>query len=377
MKMTAALIFEQGLPAPYADSKPFQIDEVDLETPGEGEVLVEVVAAGLCHSDLSTLKGTNPRKLPYVGGHEGAGIVREVGPGVKTLAVGDHVVMTVASGCGQCRYCVEGRSLLCDAVAATRGAGQLTNGQRRLSINGAPAYHYAGLSTFAQYAVTVPEALVKIDKDIPLDVAALFGCAVVTGVGAVLNASDIRPGRNVAVFGLGGVGLNSVMAAKLAGASQIIGVDINPDKFGLAQELGCTCCLSSTDPEFETKVKDLTGGGVDFAYEISGARPAVAAANAITRKGGEIVCVGLGSFTEMYEYPHAMLVAQEKVIRGCFMGSNVANRDIPLYLDFYRQGKLPVERLQSDLIEFDGLNLSLDRLVGGSALRQVLKPHGI
>jgi Zn-dependent alcohol dehydrogenase len=376
MRMTGAVIFEQALPTPYATSRPFRIEDVDLEGPGEREVLVEVRAAGLCHSDLSTVAGTNPRKLPMVGGHEGAGIVREVGPGVDRLKPGDHVVMTVASGCGHCRYCAEGRALLCDAVAATRVAGQLTNGQRRLSIGGKPAYHYAGISSFAQYAVTVPEALVKIDPTVPLDVAALFGCAVVTGAGSVFNAAKVRPGQNVAMFGLGGVGLNAVMAAKMAGASQIIGIDVNEDKFDLAKDLGCSCCVSAKDPKLAEIVKDLTQGGVDFSFEMSGAKPAMTAANDITRKGGEVVCVGLGHFQDMYQYPHALLVAHEKVFRGSFMGSSVAERDIPLYLSFYQQGRMQVDRLKSDLIGFDDLNASLDKLDRGAVVRQVLLPHG-
>jgi Zn-dependent alcohol dehydrogenase len=375
MKMTAAVMYEQALPVPYARSQPFRIEEVDLEGPGEGEVLVEIVAAGLCHSDLSTVAGTNKRTLPLVGGHEGAGIVREVGQGVSLLKPGDHVVMTVASGCGHCRYCTEGRALLCDAVAATRVAGQLTNGQRRLSIGGKPCYHYAGISSFAQYAVTVPSALVKIDPSIPLDVAALFGCAVVTGAGAVFNAARVRAGQSVAVFGLGGVGLNAVMAARIAGASEIIGVDINEDKFELAKELGCTCCVSPKNPKIAEMVKDRTRGGVNFSFEVSGAKPAMATANAITRKGGEIVCVGLGNFAEKYDYAHAQLVAEEKVFRGCFMGSSVAQRDIPLYLEFYQSGKMQVDRLKSNSIRFDELNTSLDLLDRGEVVRQVLMPH--
>ncbi|WP_323032479.1 zinc-binding dehydrogenase [Paracoccus sp. (in: a-proteobacteria)] len=375
MRMTAAVMFEQALPVPYAKSRPFRIEEVDLEGPGEGEVLVEIVAAGLCHSDLSTVAGTNKRALPLVGGHEGAGIVREIGRGVTELKPGDHVVMTVAAGCGQCRYCRDGRALLCDAVAATRVAGQLTNGQRRLSMGGKPVYHYAGLSSFAQYAVTVPSALVRIDPEVPLDVAALFGCAVVTGAGAVFNAAKVRPGQTVAVFGLGGVGLNAVMAARIAGATEIIGVDLNEDKFGLATELGCTCCVSPKDPDFAEKVRDLTEGGVSFSFEVSGAKPAMAAANDITRKGGEIVCVGLGNFGEKYEYFHAQLVTGEKVFRGCFMGSGVAQRDIPLYVDFFKRGKLRVDRLKSSGIGFGQLNDSLDRLDRGEVVRQVLMPH--
>jgi len=376
MRMTAAVMYEQGLPTPYVESQPFRIEEVELEAPGEGEVLVEVKAAGLCHSDLSVVAGLRKRTLPTVGGHEGAGIVREVGRGVHGLEPGDHVVMTTASGCGHCRPCTERRPVLCDNVNVARAQGMLPNGARRLSRNGQPVYHYSGISSFAQYSVTAPSALIKADKSVPLDVAAMFGCAVVTGVGCVLNAARVRPGQDVAVFGLGGVGLNSVMAAKISGASRIIGIDINETKFPLAEELGCTDTVLATDPEIVTKVGDLTGGGVDFSFEISGSKAAMKTAYAITRKGGEVVCVGLGSATDLYEYPHAGLVAEEKVFRGSLMGSSVAERDIPLYLKFFSEGRLPVDRLKSGTMGFDELNDNLDALDRGSVLRQILLPNG-
>jgi Zn-dependent alcohol dehydrogenase len=376
MRMTAAVMYGQGLPIPYTGSKPFRIEEVDLEGPDEGEVLVEVRAAGLCHSDLSVVAGLRKRTLPVVGGHEGAGIVCEIGRGVTQLQPGDHVVMTVATGCGHCRPCTELRPALCDSVGASRAQGQLPNGARRLSRNDRPVYHYSGVSSFAQYAVIVPSTLVKIDPSIPLDIAAMFGCAVVTGAGSVFNAAKVRPGHNVAVFGLGGVGLNAVMAAKLSGASEIIGIDVNEGKFALARELGCTCTLSALDPNLPSAVKDRTRGGVDFAFEISGVKAAMTAADAVTRKGGEIICVGLGATNDLYQYAHAMLVSEEKAFRGSLMGSGVAERDIPQLLRFYREGRMPVDRLKSGTMGFDALNENLDLLDGGSVLRQILLPHG-
>ena len=376
MRMTAAVMYEQGLPTPYLDSQPFRIEDVDLEGPGEGEVLLEVRAAGLCHSDLSQVAGLRKRMLPTVGGHEGAGIVREVGVGVTRLKPGDHVVMTVATGCGHCRPCTDLRPALCENVSASRSKGMLPNGMRRLSKDGKPVYHYSGVSSFAQYAVTTPNTLIKIDDAVPLDIAAMFGCAVVTGAGAVLNSAKVRPGQNVAVFGLGGVGLNAVMAARISGASEIIGIDINDGKFALAQELGCTQTLLATDADLANKVKDLTRGGVDYAFEISGSKPAMASAYAITRKGGEIVCVGLGATGEMYQYPHTSLVSEEKAIRGSLMGGGVADRDIPLLLKFYQDGKMPVDRLKSSTMGFVELNQSLDRLDSGAVVRQILLPHG-
>jgi alcohol dehydrogenase len=376
MRMLAAVMYEQGLATPYVDSEPFKIEEVELEGPGEGEVLVEVAAAGLCHSDLSVVAGLRKRTLPVVGGHEGAGIVREVGRGVTRLAPGDHVVMTVASGCGFCSYCIGAKPALCQEVTKSRAAGTLPTGSRRLSRNDQPVYHYSGISSFAQYAVTAPGSLIKIDSSVSLDVAAMFGCAVVTGAGAVFNAARVRPGQNVAVFGLGGVGLNAVMAARLSGASQIIGIDIVEDKFALARELGCTLTLSARDPELVDKIKAATDDGVDFALEISGAKAAMTAANAVTRKGGEIICVGLGGSNDLYQYAHAALVADEKAFRGSIMGSGVADRDIPRYLGFYRGGQMPVDRLKSESMGFDQLNLSLDRLDRGEVVRQILLPHG-
>ena len=376
MKMIAAVMYEQGLPTPYADSRPFRIEEVDLEGPGEGEVLVEVMAAGLCHSDLSQVAGLRKRKVPVVGGHEGAGIVREVGRGVSRLAVGDHVVMTVANGCGHCRPCVDSRPALCDIVGASRAQGTLPNGSKHLSRGGEPLYHYSGVSSFAQFAVTVPGTLIKTDGTVPLPVAAMFGCAVVTGAGAVFNAAKVRPGQAVAVFGLGGVGLCSVMAAKLSGASQIIGIDINESKFGLAAELGCTSTFSALDAELVAKVKALTSGGVDFAFEISGAKSAMVSANAVTRKGGEVICVGLGATGDLHQYAHAALVGEEKAFRGSFMGTGVVERDLPRYLEHFSAGRMPIDRLMSGTMTFDQLNKNLDMLDRGEVVRQVLLPNG-
>jgi Zn-dependent alcohol dehydrogenase len=376
MRMTGAVMHEQGLPKPYVESKPFRLEDVEVEAPGEGEVLVEVRAAGLCHSDLSVVTGLRKRQLPVVGGHEGAGIVREVGRDVARLQPGDHVVMTVASGCGHCRPCSDLRPALCESVSLSRAQGLLPNGMRRFGQNGNPIYHYSGVSSFGQYAITMPNALIKIDPSIPLDIASMFGCAVVTGAGAVFNSAKVRPGQNVAVFGLGGVGLNAVMAARISGASEIIGIDVNEAKFPMASELGCTRTLSALDPTLVQAVKDITQGGVDFAFEISGSKAAMTSANAITRKGGEIVCVGLGASNELYQYAHAALVTEEKVFRGSLMGGGIAERDIPLYLKFYQDGKMPVDRLKSNAIGFDELNLSLDLLDRGEVLRQILLPHG-
>lgn len=375
MKIKAAVMFEQGLDRPYGTSGPFQIEEVDLDGPDRGEVLVEVRAAGVCHSDLSVVAGIRKRTLPVVGGHEGAGIIREIGDGVVGLEVGDHVVMTAAGGCGQCRSCVIGRPGICDRIGVSRSEGLLPNGQRRLSLGGAPVFHYSGVSCFAQYAVTTPNSLVKIDRDMRFEIAALFGCAVVTGAGSVINAARVQPGDTVAVVGLGGVGLTAVMAAKAAGATTIIGIDLLEDKFEIARELGCTHTFNGADPGLVEEVRELTAGGVDFAFDFTANARAFSSAFDFTRKAGEIVCVGVGGWTDVFEYPSTRLVAEEKTIRGSMLGSGISERDMPRYVGLYRDGLLPVDRLLTRTISFDNLNPALDALHDGTVLRQVLDPH--
>lgn len=376
MKMIAAVMYEQGLPAPFAESRPFRIEEVDLEGPGPGEVLVEVRAAGLCHSDLSQVKGLRKRQLPVVGGHEAAGIVREVGAGVRDLAPGDHVVMTVVSGCGECPRCRSGKPALCQTVTLPRTKGLLANGQRRLSRNGQPIYHYSGISGFAQFAVTMPGSLVRIDPAIPLDIAAVFGCAVVTGAGAVFNTARVAQGTSVVVVGLGGVGLNSIMAARISGASTVIGIDVRTDKFEVARELGATHTLDGRSADLVDQVRALTDGGADYVFDITGAPAVMANAPEMLHPGGEVICVGLGASDTRFEYNHASLVTQERSIRGSFMGSCVPSRDIPRYMDLFASGQMPVNRLRSECIEFEKLNESLDLLDRGDVIRQVLLPHG-
>jgi Zn-dependent alcohol dehydrogenase len=376
MRMTAAVMFEQGRPAPYEQSHPFSIEEVELDGPHDGEVLVEVRAGGLCHSDLSVVAGLRPRSVPVVGGHEGAGVVREVGLGVTRFQPGDHVVMTGAQGCGHCRMCGENQQNLCETVGTARASGGVGDGSRRLSYSGGQLNHYSGISSFAQYAITAPDSLIKIDPDVPLEVAALFGCAVVTGAGAVFNTAAVRPGQSVAVIGLGGVGLNSVMAARISGASQIIGIDVVASKMHLARELGCTETFLATDPEVIEAVRDLTDGGVDFVFEVSGHRDAMSMATDITRKGADIVCVGLGGLGDLYEYSHARLVLEQKSFRGTFMGGGNAAGDIPRYVRFYQEGRMPVDKLMSGTMSFSDLNRGLDLLAEGTVTREVLLPHG-
>lgn len=377
MKMIAAVMYAQGLPRPYAQSQPFHVEEVELQGPGPGEVLVEVRAAGLCHSDMTTVAGTNKRPLPIVGGHEGAGIVRELGTNVKGISPGDHVVMVNVTGCGKCRYCRSNRPGLCQTVTSSRVLGQIATGVRRLSLPGGGAlHHYSGLSVFAQYTVVVPESIVPIDKKIPLDVAALLGCGVLTGAGAVFNTAQVQRGSSVAVVGLGGVGLSAVMAARECGAEHIIGLDPLPGKFGLAIASGCTHCFDARDPAAIDQILDLTDGGVDHAFEMSGVPTAVKLAHAVTARGGEVIHVGVGQADAEVSVRQWPLVIEERAFRGCMMGGGVPSRDIPRYANLFQRGQLPIDKLRSEHIGFDRLNESLDLLASGSVVRQMLLPHG-
>jgi Zn-dependent alcohol dehydrogenase len=256
-----------------------------------------------------------------------------------------------------------------------RAEGTLPNGQIRFSRNGDKVHHYSAVSSFSQYTVMMPSNLIKIDKDYPIDVAAMFGCAVVTGAGSIFNAAKVRPGDAVAILGLGGVGLNAVMAAKISGASRIIGIDINADKLALARDLGCTHTFQSTDSSLISKVREITDGGVDFAIEVSGSRAAMEITVEITRVGAEVVCVGVGQSDARYDYPHTRLVVEEKVIRGSHFGSGCPDHDIPRYLQFFGDGRMPVDRLKSGVIPLEDLNEALDRLLEGSAVRQIIVPH--
>jgi Zn-dependent alcohol dehydrogenase len=377
MRMIAAVMYEQGLPMPFATSNPFRIEEVELEGPGEGEVLVEIRGAGLCHSDLSVLEGHRKRPLPVVGGHEGAGIVRELGSGVTGFVPGDHVAIAAVAGCGKCRLCLNGRPGICQAVSGARNEGMLPTGHRRLRLlDGGRLNHYSGVSVYAQYAVVTPQALVKIDDSVPMDVAALFGCAIVTGAGAVFNSARVAPGESVAVLGLGGVGLASVMAAREAGAATIIGIDVLPSKFDLAGACGATHCFDARDPELVEKIKDLTNGGVDHAFEVSGNIVAVDTAQRITVRGGQVVGVGVGKTTATFNVNHLSWVSEERVLRGSFMGGGIPQRDIPRYVDLFLKDRLPVDKLLSEQLRFEQINEGFDKLAAGSVIRQVLLPHG-
>ena len=374
MRIKAAVLHEQGRPRPYVQSLPMTVEELDLDPPGAGELLVEVAGAGLCHSDLSTIENQRPRPLPIVIGHEGAGIVREVGPEVPGLKPGDHVVFVFVNSCGHCRYCNGGRPNICPSGFAQRAAGTLPSGAKRLRWNGEPINHNSGLSLFAEYAVVNHRSVVRIDPDVPLEDAAIMGCAVLTGAGAVFNTANLRPGGQLAVVGLGGVGMNALMAAVIAGAERIVAVDTNPDKLRLAQEWGATDVFQAGQ-DGVAAIRDATDGGLDVVIETAGTIPALETAYAITARGGRTISAGLPNVGSQFSYLHAGLVSDERSIQGSYMGSCVPQRDIPRFVALYKRGKLPIQRLRSGFIGLDSMNAGFDKLAEGSVLRQILRPQ--
>ena len=374
MKTKAAVLHEIGRPRPFAESRPLLVETLEIDPPGEGEVLVRVGAAGLCHSDLSVVNGDRPRPVPMALGHEAAGEVVEVGRGVTDLRPGDHVVMIFVPSCGHCLPCTEGRPALCEPGAQANGAGTLLSGARRLRLEGREVHHHMGVSAFAQYAVCARPSLVKIDNDLPLEEAALFGCAVLTGVGAVVNTARISPGSSVAVVGLGGVGLNALLGARLAGAARIVAVDILDDKLALARELGATDTFNAGDADAVAQIREATKGGVDYAFEMAGSVKAMDLCYRVTRRGGTTVTAGLSHPDHRFEVQHVSLVAEERTVKGSYIGSCVPLRDLPRYIALYRQGRLPVDRLMSERLTLDQINEGFDRLADGHTVRQIITP---
>lgn len=372
MKIRAAILNAVGAPRPYADSKPLSIDTVELKPPGPGEILVKMGAAGLCHSDLSVINGDRPRPTPMALGHEAAGIVEEIGAGVDDLKKGDHVVLVFVPSCGHCGPCAEGRPALCEPGAASNTQGTLLSGERRIFRGGKPIHHHMGCSAFAEYAVVSRRSAVKIDPDLPLDEAALFGCAVLTGVGAVVNTGQVRAGASVAVVGLGGVGLAALLGAVAAGAREVVAIDLAEDKLTLAKELGATHTVNAGDADIVQKVKDATQGGVDFAVEMAGSIKAFETAYRITRRGGTTITAGLPPPAATWAMPTVNLVGEERTIKGSYIGTCVPSRDLPRYIAMYRRGKLPVNRLMSGRLKLEDINRGFDLLHEGKAVRQVV-----
>jgi alcohol dehydrogenase len=372
MQIKAAVLTEMGKPMPYAKSMPLQIETVDLDGPAAGEVLVRVAAASLCHSDLSVLNGSRPWPLPIVVGHEAAGVVEALGPGVDDLKKGDHVVMVFVASCGHCAPCAEGRPALCEPGVIANRAGRLLSGGPRLRHNGATLHHHMGVAAFSEAVVVSRYSLIKIDPGLPLEEAALFGCGVLTGVGAVVNTARVPPGATVGVVGLGGVGLATLLGAQLSGARRIVAVDLADDKLALARQLGATDTFNAGGEGAADEIRQATGGGLDYVFEMAGVIKALDLAYKITRRGGMTVTAGLPPITAPWSMQAVSLIAEERTLKGSYMGSSVPSRDIPRYIDLYRRGKLPVDRLMSGKLKLDEINLGFDRLHEGKAIRQAI-----
>lgn len=363
----AVLMQSGGHGAPYAASHPLEIKTLQLADPRPGEVLVRIDAAGLCHSDLSVINGDRQRPMPMALGHEAAGTVLALGdPDEPGLALGDRVVLVFLPSCGQCPTCQSGEGYLCANGAAANGKGELMRGGTRLSCHGDHVHHHLGVSAFATQAVVDRRSLVKVDADIPPETAALFGCAVLTGVGAVMNTAAVRPGESVLIYGLGGVGLAALLGALAAGAQPVHAVDPSPEKRALALELGAASAVAPGD--------EANLPAIDVVVETVGKAAVLAQAYQAARRGGRIVTVGLPNPSEALEINALSLVADGKTLMGSYMGSSIPSRDIPRYVALWRAGRLPVERLLTSMGTLEEINELMDRLASGSAIRQVIVP---
>lgn len=367
MKTPAAVAFEAG--------KPLEIVEVDLEGPRAGEVLIRVVASGVCHTDAYTLSGDDPEGLfPVILGHEGGGVVEAVGAGVTSVKPGDHVIPLYTPECGQCRFCTSGKTNLCQAIRLTQGKGLMPDGTSRFSYQGKMIHHYMGTSTFARHTVLPEIAVAKINPAAPLDKACLLGCGITTGIGAVLNTAKVEPGSTVAVFGLGGIGLSVIQGAVMAKASRIIAVDVNPDKFDFARQLGATDCINPKDysnPIQEVLV-ELTDGGVDYSFECIGNVQVMRAALECCHKGwGESVIIGVaGAGQEISTRPFQLVTG--RVWRGSAFGGVKGRSQLPEYVERYLAGEIKVDEMITYTMPLAEINRAFDLMHAGKAIRSVV-----
>jgi S-(hydroxymethyl)glutathione dehydrogenase/alcohol dehydrogenase len=355
-----------------APHRPFEVVELDLDDPRPGEVRVRIAASGVCHSDHHLVTGATAHPMPLVAGHEGAGIVESVGEGVPTIRPGDHVILNWAPSCGTCFYCQRGRSNLCGTFTAPLWAGTMLDGTTRLHDRGANVYHYCGLATHAEYAVVPAQSAIVIRKDAPLDVAALIGCAVATGVGAVLYTAQVQPGESVVVLGCGGVGLAAVQGAVLAGAERVIAVDAHPAKLEIARQFGATDAFLSND-RLLAEVRALTGGrGADQVVEAVGLPRLQELALELARPGGTVTLAGLSAMGTATNLPGAVLVRQEKTVKGSYYGTVHAPRDFPKLLDLYMEGRLPLGKMVSVRYPLAAINEAYDTMLAGATVRGVM-----
>ncbi len=357
----------------YEAKTPLKVEDVELEAPQRGEVLVRIAAAGVCHSDYHYMVGALSTPLPAVLGHEGAGVVEGVGEGVTVVQPGDHVVLLFRASCGRCEFCSRGRPALCGLTRTLRTAGRFPDGTSRLKRNGREIKHFAGLSCFAERAVVLEQALVPIRKDVPLGVAALVGCAVMTGVGAVANTAKVEPGSSVLVVGAGGVGLSAVMGAHLAGASPILVADVKDSKLEMALDFGATHTIDVSRVDLVEATRELTAGeGVDYAFEAVGGGDTVAQALRAVRRGGTAVAIGLAPQGATAAVDPLELVFQEKTLKGSFYGSTRPYADMPRLLELYRAGRLPLDRLLTSRYRLDQINEAYEAMINGEVARSVI-----
>ena len=366
MDVRAAVAFKAG--------EPLNIETVQLEGPRAGEVLIEIKASGICHTDAFTLSGEDPEGLfPAILGHEGAGIVVECGPGVSSLEVGDHVIPLYTPECRECDYCTSGKTNLCQAVRVTQGQGLMPDGSSRFSIDGEKVFHYMGTSTFSNYTVVPEIALAKIRRDAPFDKVCYIGCGVTTGIGAVMNTAKVEPGSNVAVFGLGGIGLNVVQGAQLVGADKIIGIDLNPERKALAEKFGMTHFIDASKTDtLVADIIDLSNGGVDYSFECIGNVNVMRDALECCHKGwGESVIIGVaGAGQEISTRPFQLVTG--RVWRGTAFGGAKGRTDVPKIVDWYMDGKINIDDLITHTMDLEKINEGFDLMHAGESIRSVV-----
>ena len=356
----------------YEPNTPLKVEKVTLDEPQANEVLVKIEATGICHSDLHFMKGEMPVPVPVVPGHEGAGIVEKVGPGVTTLQPGDHIVMMVSFSCGKCRYCIAGKPTLCVENLPIMSMATLPGGGKRLRKGKDELHHMFGLASYAEYTVVHERSCVKVREDAPLDVVCLLGCGTSTGIGAAINSTGLKPGESIVVFGCGGVGLSAVMGAKQAGAGKIIAVDTLDKKLNMAKKLGADYLVNASQDDPMAKVIEITGGGADYALECIGNVNVMSQAFASIRLGGKFIVVGmapLGTALSIATYEFLL----GKSIAGTVQGDINPQIDIPRYIDLYMAGKLPIDKLITKTYTLDQINEAFEALEKGRVIRSVVK----
>lgn len=359
----------------WGPNEPLSIEEVDVMLPKKGEVLVKIVASGVCHTDAFTLSGEDPEGVfPAILGHEGGGIVEQIGEGVTSVQVGDHVIPLYTAECGVCKMCRSGKTNLCSAVRETQGKGLMPDGTTRFYKDGEPIYHYMGCSTFSEYTVLPEISLAKVNKEAPLEEVCLLGCGVTTGMGAVMNTAKVEAGATVAIFGLGGIGLSAIIGAEMAKASRIIAIDINESKFELAKKLGATDCINPKDYDkpIQEVIVELTDGGVDYSFECIGNVDVMRSALECCHKGwGESVIIGVaGAGQEISTRPFQLVTG--RVWRGSAFGGVKGRSELPGYVERYLAGEIPLQDFITHTMPLEGINDAFDLMHKGESIRSVV-----